>query len=89
MHFFNKYPKCRLAFVLIYVCWGYIVTVTTYISTINTIINAIIVACDLFGAYIAVVKSVIIKDKNADSISNLNFDLISLAAAVDLIRTII
>ncbi len=89
MHFFNKYPKCRLAFVLIYVCWGFIVTITTYISIINTIINAIIVACDLFGAYIAVVKSGIIKDKNADSISNLIFDLISLTAAVELIRTII
>lgn len=91
MHFFNKYPKCRLVFALIYVCWGFIVTITTYISIINTIINAItiIAACDLFGAYIAVVKSGIIKDKNADSISNLIFDLISLTAAVELIRTII
>ena len=44
-----------------------------------SVVTVIIALNWLFGAYIAVVKSGLIKDKNADSISDFSFDLISLA----------
>ena len=72
MHFFNKHPKWRIVFALIYV-----LSSVKCVMPIS-VVTVIIALCWLFGAYIAIVKSGLIKDKNADSISDFSFDFISL-----------
>lgn len=83
MKFLDNHPKCRLVFAAVYILYFAI-----YVTPIS-VGNAVIAVFGLFGAYLSVVKSGVIRDKNADSISNFNFDLNSLAASVVLIFEIL
>ena len=79
MKFFNNHPKCRMVFAVVYILYF-----AKYMTPLS-IGNAVIAICGLFGAYISIVKSGIIKDKYAESISNFNFDLISVGLSIGII----
>jgi hypothetical protein len=74
MNLFNKKPKLRLLFFT-----EYIIVVIWIFKNVQPFNLALL--CSLimiFGSYISLVKAGIFSDKNVDSISDFNFDFISL-----------
>ena len=73
MSFFAKKTIRRLFFVLVYVAFSLWIVMRDF-AWLNIVLSMI----SLFGGYVAIVKSKIIKDKNADGINGFSFDLFSL-----------
>ena len=80
MTFFSKEPKRRLFFAFTYVIFATWIIIDEF-AWLNVVFSIPMVFC----AYIAVVKSKIIKDKNANAIDDYKFDLYSIALTVFLI----
>ena len=76
MSFFASKPRRRLFFVLVYVAFSLWIVLRNF-AWLNILPSMI----SLFGGYVALVKSKIIKDKNADGIHDFSFDLFSLLLA--------
>ena len=84
MSFFSKKPIRRLLFVPIYVVFA-ICILAEDIAFLNILCSIFI----LFVGYIAIVKSGILKDENAQKIDDWRFDFFSIAVAVFLLLTAI
>ncbi len=84
MTFFSKKPIRRLFFVFVYIIFAVWLIIDSF-AWLNVLVS--IVA--LFGGYIALVKSKIIKDKNANAIDDYKFDLFSILSIVVLLIDII
>ena len=84
MTFFSKKPIRRPRCVVVYVSFAVWLIIDSF-AWLNVLVS--IVA--LFGGYIALVKSKIIKDKNANAIDDYKFDLFSILSIVVLIIEII
>ena len=89
MKIFNDHPLLRLLFI-----FSYIISVAyLLISQPWSWINIFIILFFLYLIYIVLVKSDIIKDKNAEGINNMRFDLLNIAftvaVVVDILKTII
>ena len=77
MYIFNKYPFTRLIFFITYLLIA-IKTIIKNFAWFNIVISLLM----LFGCYISLVKSGVIKDKNADGISSHSYDFISITITV-------
>lgn len=77
MRFFEKKPRRRLLFVFAYVIFAIRLVVDDF-----AVLNVLFSILMLFGGYIAIVKSKIIKDKNANTIDDYKFDLSSVLLIV-------
>jgi len=73
MIFFQKKPKRRLFF-----AFAYVILAVWYIINDFALLNILVSILMVFGGYIAVVKSKIINDKNANVINDYGFDLSSI-----------
>lgn len=84
MSFFEKKPLRRLLFVLVYIlCFIWFLNKNFFG------VNIIVFFVMLLGIYISLVKSTVIRDKNADRISNFRFDTLTVLLSVILLIDII
>lgn len=84
MAFFEKKPIRRLLFVITYIVFAVWITVECF--ALGNIICSIFV---LFGAYIALVKSKVLKNKHLNRIDNYNFDISSILLTIFLFIEIV
>lgn len=80
MKFFSKEPRRRLFFAFVYVIWAVWFIINDF-AWLNILVSILMV----FGGYIAVVKSKIIKDKKVDAIDDYRFDTSSIFIIVCLL----
>lgn len=87
MSFFEKNPSRRLIFIIIH-----ILCAIWFLNRNFQGVNIIVTLIMLFGGYISLVKSNIIRDKNADKIDNFKFDiyniLLTVVLLIDIFNTI-
>ncbi len=87
MSFFEKKPSRRLIFVIVYILCAIWFLNRNFLG-VNIIVSLIM----LLGGYISLVKSNIIRDKNADKINNFKFDtfniLLTIVLLIDIFITI-
>lgn len=85
--FFRKKPIRRLIFVFIYILCAIWFLNRNFLG-VNIVVSLIM----LLGGYISLVKSNIIRDKNADKINNFKFDtfniLLTIVLLIDIFITI-
>jgi hypothetical protein len=74
MSFFNKNPVIRLIFVVTYLATAVWIVIKDFAW-----LNIFFALLMLFGCYVALVKSGVIKDTKANSINNFHFDILSIA----------
>ena len=84
MQIFSRYPALRLLFVFTYIAFAVYILIDNF-AWLNGIFSLLM----LFGSYISLVKSKIIRDKNANKISDFMFDLLSILITIFLIINII
>jgi hypothetical protein len=84
MNFLNKNPIIRLTFLITYLATAVWIIIKDFAW-----LNILVALLMLFGCYIALVKSGVIKDTNADSINNFYFDFLSIVIAAILLIDII
>jgi len=80
---FEKHPKLRLIFAAEYLA----IFIASILSL--SVGTGIIAVLALFCAYISVVKAGFIRDRNADAVSDFNFDFFCLMATVMLISGVL
>ena len=83
MKLFEKHPKLRLMFAAEYL----VIFIACILSL--SVGTGIIAVLALFCVYISVVKAGFIRDRNADAVSDFNFDFLSLMYAVAFIREVL
>ncbi len=83
MSFFSKKPIRRLFFVFVYIVSA--IWLIKDFAWFNLLFSLIMV----FGGYIAIIKSKILKDKYANAIDDYKFDLFSISLTVVLLAEII
>ena len=84
MAFLNKHPIFRVVFFAAYLATAVWIVVKDF-----AVLNILFSLLMLFGCYVSLVKSGIIKDKNADSIHDLYFDVLSIMITVFLLIDIL
>ncbi len=77
MSFFEKKPIARLFFVLTYIVFAIWILFRDF-AWLNILLSLVM----LFGAYIAIAKSKIIKDKFVGGINDCLFDLYSIVLTI-------
>ena len=80
MSFFEKKPSRRLIFVVLY-----ILCTIWFLNRDFQGVNIIVSIVMLLGGYISLVKSNIIRDKNADKINDFKFDAFNILLTVVLL----
>lgn len=80
MSFLNKHPVVRVTFFVTYLATAVWIVVKEF-AWLNIFFSLLM----LFGCYVALVKSGVIKDKKTDSINELHFDVLSIVTTVFLV----
>lgn len=80
MTFFSKNPKRRLLFIFAYIAFAVRLILNDF-AWLNMLFSILMI----FGGYIALVKSKIIKDKYANAIDDYKFDISSICLIVFLL----